>query len=362
MKILQYFIKLIPFIVAILLLDGCGGGGGSSPTSTPAPKLEVANVSGTTTVLSGTWQTPCYINGTDSARDTMTISADTITTVTNVWSGNTSCTGVAASTYSTTTSNKVQATTGAISDWASIDFVSGTATQASAPNTADGLGQLSITEPFSIIDYTVTATTNGGPSNVGDTGSSAYVVDDTGTSPVLYGVWSDQALGTVGIVNAYYAKPYLSTVDILTMSGMTLNLTGTWASPCIDMGGTGLTYEYSVNADNVLTYTNTAWTDNTCTMTSGSTTITGTAAATKLDTFGMLTGWVDASSNLTPENGTVPYTPISVNVTSATDPNLVGQTVTLFFVVDDTNLAVPQLYEGISGTTTAYNWYFYTQQ
>jgi hypothetical protein len=359
MKTQQLFNKLLPSIIPILLLSACGGGGGGTPpadnNTTPPPPaaLEVMNVSGTTTVLDGTWQSPCLTLGTDSERSTMTISGTTMTTKSDSWTGNTSCAGVATTTTSSTATGTVNPSAAAIAGWDTLDLVSLATSTATAPNAADGSGPLSDNEPFSIIDYTVTASTGSQAPAVGSTGTSAYVVDDTGAYPILYQLWTDPAVGAVALVNVYYEKPYLSSLDVVTMSGKSLNLTGSWSSPCIDMGGYGITVSFTVTADDVLTADSITYGDITCATVSAETTYSGVATT---GTVATLTGWVDTSSNTTPVTGTIDYTPISINVTSSSDPNLIGMTVSTFYVVDDTVPSTPSLFQGIGGTSTAYNW------
>jgi len=279
-----------------------------------------------------------------------------MTTITDSWTGNTSCTGVATTTSSYTATGTVNPSADAVVGWETLDLATGTFSTATAPNAADGSGPLADNEPFSIIDYTVTASTGPSAPAVGSIASTADVVDDTGAYPILYSVANDPAVGNVALVNLYVGKPYLSSLDIVTMSGKTLNLTGSWTSPCMDMGGYSVTYGFTVGADNVWTFTNTNWGDNTCTTNPAEITYSGIATT---GTTATLTDWVDAASNTTPVTTNISYTPISVNITNSTNPSLIGQTLSIFYVVDDTSLTAPKLYEGIGGTSTAYSWYYY---
>lgn len=196
-------------------LVACGGGGGGSNTTTntnnppPPTTIDVATVSGTTMTLKGVFSSACdpilSASGNDGLAYTLSIDGLYITIITNFWQGNNTCSGTPTGSYSTTGKITVGGAF-AINGWFTYTRdLKGNLMLAitTAPTAADGSGPLSDTETFSVMNATVISTTD--PQLVdGSNIQIGFVVDDTGTSPVLYDMHIDNAGNYLGVIN--YSK------------------------------------------------------------------------------------------------------------------------------------------------------------
>ena len=253
-------LKTAILVFALSTLTACGGGGGGGKTNNnqTATPLEVLNVSGATTTLEGTWQAPCdpsfSASGSDGMVSTIEFSGSTVTVTDVTWVGDPSCTGAPTQTNSYTGTGSVDPAAYAISGWANLSVDPNgipLLTSTSSPDAADGSGPLADDEPYSVINLEVTSITGNPGLDVGASAAAVFLVDDTGSSPMLYGVFYDDTLGYVGLANAFYTVPVStsSSINIVTASGGSLGLEGSWTSGCVVSGATSTLTTMSVTVN-----------------------------------------------------------------------------------------------------------------
>jgi len=363
----------------LILLTACGGGGGGGGgggSIGPVPtSLEIPNISGTTTVLENTLRTTCLASGSDSMLSVINFNADTVTVTNLLWVGNTTCSGSPSAIDGYSGTATVDSFGATITDWAtlSIDINNmAVLSGAGSPDAMDGSGPLSAVEPFSVINIDVTSITGNPGLDVGAKVSYGFVVDGTGATPVLYGVFNDNVLGIVGVVNQYFYIPATasSTVNVATASGGTFGLDGVWVTGCMVSGTSGRSTTISVTQVDLIIEDSTWVSDTSCSGTPSS--LVSYIGDINTNATQTLSGWVDEFNN--PASGpnamngsgpladNVSYTLLSSTLVDASDPNIIGATINLFFVVDDSVPGMPLLYNGDPGNSQANNaWPFYRQ-
>lgn len=373
-------IKTLMITGIVAVLSACNGGGGAPAApaggnNQPLP-LTVYTESGGTIELQGIWVSGCIVSGADSYRDTIdVVNSGEITFTTETWIGNTSCTGaVDISSFTVAVDNPGSMSGTTVAGWATLDgwdLTGAILSPAAEPMAADGTRTLAPDATANVIMATVTSISGNPMVDIGNAISVAYVIDDTGALPVLYSVINDGLGSFFGLTNMTLGDINLTPLpvaqlDIVTATGGTLNLVGTWSTGCRLVAGDGMK-EVIVVTDTSYEYSSLTWpNDSTCTGTVPGSQIYVTGPITT-GTTGMLSTWVDSSFNpalgplFADGSGTiasdVQYTPIDVTViNSDIDPTLIGNVITVLYVVDDSLPGQELLYFGAdTGGAYAYN-------
>jgi hypothetical protein len=153
-----------------------------------------------------------------------------------------------------------------------------------------------------------------------------------------------------------------STISVTTISGVKITLSGDYKAICVDDGsGTGLIETINFNGA-LWTLTIDAWVgDLTCT---GNPTLTDSVTASLVTSTNdiSITGWVLSDGSIAPppvaSDGTGPLSatesvsPLSVTITSAGFGFQVGDTGTIFYVVDDTTNSTVLYSDDDAGTNS----------
>ncbi len=190
--------KYISGIIAVpffLTLGACSSSSNSTNDNTDNSNgtIRVANISGSTTDLSGVWRTACYTDNTD-IMEQITVSGMTISYVNYSYSSSDgSCTGSQSNASSYSATIAVASSSSAITEWRN-----GMGASTTAPDAADGSGSLGDMTVFTNMAYTFTAINmpGGGPT-VGSTTNFVNIIDDTGSATILYrGDYDDSSAQT----------------------------------------------------------------------------------------------------------------------------------------------------------------------
>jgi len=173
------FKPLIIVSAMTLVLNACGSSSSSTTTEDTGGNISITTVSGGTLSLTGSYASACYDNGGTFQIDTHTWTGANLTYNQKTYTAS-GCATLATST-DLFTATAVAGSNSAISSW-----VDGMSTTTTAPTAADASGPLSDTEAYTAITVTIVTADGSSGISVGTVATTFYIVDDTGTSLILY--------------------------------------------------------------------------------------------------------------------------------------------------------------------------------
>jgi len=183
MKLFFYSSAVIGLSLGLNACSSSNSNSNSSITSGSTTEVRATAVSGNQVGLNGSYQTGCHASSapTDSTSEFLVISDITWTYTKNDFTGTTACIGSPATTTVVTATLSANAIDSAIVGWEDGDGASTT-----APMASDNSGLLSDTEAFTPLSLLVTASTDPSISVGATVNDLYYVIDDTGTTLILY--------------------------------------------------------------------------------------------------------------------------------------------------------------------------------
>lgn len=195
--------KLASIITALTLLSACGGDSdddNDSGADSGNTSIKIVSIAGTTTNLTGQWESNCNTSGGADQKEILVFNKATVAYSHNSY---TTTDMTCAGTSSTTKSYAANITTGdvlAIAGWLGGDREAG-----SPPTAQDGTA-LTENESFTDLMYEITSVSNMGNTKIGDKIQNGYIADNTTNDITLYRLDNNNPNPSYGINTDEFRK------------------------------------------------------------------------------------------------------------------------------------------------------------